>query len=311
MFCRATRLGLLCFAAIALVAGSAAAQSPKANIPHGTIELIAEHQSIAPGQGTTLGLHFQLEKGWHTYWQNSGDSGEPPRVKWDLPASAAVGDIEWPAPHRFQTSANIVDFGHEGAVTLLVPLRSAKTLAAGGPVRIAADLSVLVCREICIPGKAHISITLPIRPGSSAPNPATQNLFASARKSLPRPLPAGWKLTARDAGDSFILRLDGDRQPSRPFFFPLEGSQIENSAPQTVEVIAGATRAYQWHLRKSKYLLKPIARLKGVLVLQPGEAYAIDVAVAPPAGQPPAPSKGFSDFAVHRNSLGTEEGIPR
>jgi hypothetical protein len=135
------------------------------------------------------------------------------------------------------------------------------------------------------------------------PNPATQQLFAAARKALPRPVPAGWKLSARDASDSFILRVDGDRQLAQPFFFPLAESQIENSAPQTVERITGATNTFQWHLRKSKYLLKPIARLKGVLVLQPGEAYAVDVPVAPPAGKPPAPSKEFLDFGASFSSI--------
>src|ERR1700683_2306213 len=63
--------------------GAHAAGTP---IPHGTLELIAENQSIAPGHEFYLGLHFQLEKGWHIYWVNPGDSGEPAPLKRQVPA---------------------------------------------------------------------------------------------------------------------------------------------------------------------------------------------------------------------------------
>ncbi len=62
-----------------------------------------------------------LEKEWHVYWVNPGDSGEPPRVTWDLPAGITAGAIEWPAPRRLGT-ASIVDYGYEDAVMLIVPM---------------------------------------------------------------------------------------------------------------------------------------------------------------------------------------------
>lgn len=46
-------------------------------IPHGTVELISGHDSIQPGRNFQLGLKFQLEKGWHIYWTNPGDAGQP------------------------------------------------------------------------------------------------------------------------------------------------------------------------------------------------------------------------------------------
>src|ERR1700682_3563826 len=90
-----------------------------APMPHGTIDLVAENLWIAPGHQTYFGLHFQLEKGWHIYWVNPGDSGQPPRVEWHLPEGLSAGEIEWPAPRRLGTSS-IVDYGYEDAVVLLV-----------------------------------------------------------------------------------------------------------------------------------------------------------------------------------------------
>ncbi len=88
----------------------ASAQADGIPIPHGTVELIAENQSITAGHKLNLGLHFELEKGWHIYWVNPGDSGEPPRVTWQLPAGLAVVTKEWPAPRRLGVPS-IVDFG--------------------------------------------------------------------------------------------------------------------------------------------------------------------------------------------------------
>ena len=126
------------------VAGAQAAGSP---IPHGTLELIAENQWVAPGHEFSLGLHFQMEKGWHIYWLNPGDSGEPPRVTWQLPAGLTAGEIEWPAPLRLGTSS-IVDFGYEDAVMLIVPIHAEASMATQRPVWLAADVKVLVCREM-------------------------------------------------------------------------------------------------------------------------------------------------------------------
>ena len=63
----------------ALLLCAADAQASGSPIPHGTLELIAENQWISIGHPFYLGLHFQLERGWHIYWVNPGDSGEPPQ----------------------------------------------------------------------------------------------------------------------------------------------------------------------------------------------------------------------------------------
>src|SRR5580704_8345722 len=163
-------------AAIALGLASllcgANAGATEAPIPHGTIEIIAQNESIEPGRDFNLGLHFQLEKGWHIYWANPGDSGEPPRVEWKMPKGVTAEEIEWPTPHRLGTSA-IVDYGYEDAVTLIVPMRTETILAAQQTAQIGVQVKVLVCREMCIPGKAQVSLTLPIKSQTAAPNSKT------------------------------------------------------------------------------------------------------------------------------------------
>jgi DsbC/DsbD-like thiol-disulfide interchange protein len=267
VFSRALTVGV---ALLLCTSGGRAAGTP---IPHGTLELIAEKQWIATGQKVYLGLRFQLEKGWHIYWVNPGDSGEPPRVKWQLPTGLTAGEMEWPAPRRLGTST-IVDFGYEGAVMLIVPMNADASLAAQGPARLAAEVKVLVCREMCIPSTAQLSLTLPIKSQLPAPDARTIDFFTATRRSLPRPVPENWRIRVADANDSFVLTANLGQQTTEAIFFPLAESQIENAAPQNLLPVA---RGFRLMLRKSDQLQKPIDRLKGVLVLSADRAYLIDV----------------------------------
>src|SRR6266849_254585 len=122
---------------IALLLCTAGARATGTSIQHGTLELIAESQWIAPGHPFYLGLHFQLEKGWHIYWINPGDSGEPLRITWQLPPGLNPGVIEWPVPRRLGTPSS-VDFGYEDAVTLIVPLHAESSLAEQPLARLGA-----------------------------------------------------------------------------------------------------------------------------------------------------------------------------
>ncbi len=254
-----------------------------ASIPHGTVDLVAEDKTIAPGRQFYVGLHFQLEEGWHIYWVNPGDSGEPPRVEWSFPKGLTAGEMEWPAPKRLGTPT-IVDFGYDAPVTLLVPIRAAATLPSNQPAQLDADLHVLVCREICVPGKAHISLSLPVESGSPEPDGSTRSLFVAARKSLPREAPGNWKICAIDANDSFILITNSGREIHQAAFFPLEESQIDNSAPQKLQP---EPTGFRLTLHKSDQLLKPIRRLKGVLEVAANQSYVIHA----PVGSEGAPKQ--------------------
>jgi DsbC/DsbD-like thiol-disulfide interchange protein len=261
--------GFCCLLACTLVSVQAS------QIPHGTIDLLAENSSIAPGHDFTLGLRFKLEPGWHIYWINPGDSGEPPQITWQLPQGIAAGEVEWPAPHKMGTST-IVDYGYDGEVLLLVPVHAAANVSAQQSAKLDAAVRFLICREMCIPGKAQLSVTLPVKAGAATPDGAMEATFAAARARLPRPSPADWKYAVLEGKESFELSVNAGRRVPSGYFFPREESQIDNAAPQ--QAVPDAT-GLKLTLRKSDELTKPISRLKGVLVLQTGEAYDVDAPV--------------------------------
>jgi thiol:disulfide interchange protein DsbD len=269
--------------ALLVLTSFASLQASAVSIPHGTVDLVAEDKWIAPGHQSYIGLHFQLEKGWHIYWVNPGDSGQPPHTEWSLSQGLTAGEMQWPAPKRLGT-ATIADFGYEVAATLLVPIRAAATLKTNQSAQLGAELHVLVCKEICIPGKAHISLSLPIESRPPEPDGSTRDLFIAARKSLPQEMPQDWIISAIDANDSFILITNGGREFSQALFFPLAESEIDNSAPQKLQPLA---TGFRLTLRKSDQLLKPIRRLKGVLEVSANQSYVIDA----PVGRTAAPKQ--------------------
>src|SRR5256712_6128174 len=99
MSLRSTLLVLAC----SLVTAGTPAASTAASEPDGPrvrVELVSEVGGIAPGQPFWVALYQRISPGWHTYWVNPGDSGEPPRVEWALPSGFTVGAIPSPLPQR-------------------------------------------------------------------------------------------------------------------------------------------------------------------------------------------------------------------
>ena len=266
---------------------------------HAHLELIADststHSPNSPNQ-IVAGILFHLDSGWHIYWQNPGDSGEPPKIQWNLPAGYRAGAIRWPQPTRLG-HGSIVDYGYNDQVLLLIPIdRPANAPAA--TTNIAATVKYLVCQEICIPGKADL--TLPLA-AASEPSPQNSNwhaLFIQAESQLPKKPPTSWKISAASDQNNFILTVHtaGVRThantsfpagPRAASFFPATPSQIDNSAPQQ---FSGTAIAFTLTLHKSDQLTAPIPALKGVLVLNgsepnPGTAYEIAAPVTPAASK--------------------------
>src|SRR4030095_6502562 len=62
---------------------------------HVEVRMIAEGKGVQPGKPFAVGFHFKIKPGWHTYWQNPGDSGEAPRVKWEGSNHYSGGPLEF------------------------------------------------------------------------------------------------------------------------------------------------------------------------------------------------------------------------
>jgi thiol:disulfide interchange protein len=198
--------------------------------------LVSEVAAIGPGQAFWVALELDIRDGWHTYWRNPGDSGEPTKLVWQLPPGFAAGDIVWTTPHRFEI-APLVNYGYAKHAVHMVRITAPKDLTAGTSVSLAAKASWLVCSDVCIPEDANLQLTLPVSSQAGGVDPASAALFTTARSELPNGQPA--PTSARIKGDKLIITLGKEwgttlSQITSLSFFPYDEGGIEYAAPQTM-----------------------------------------------------------------------------
>jgi DsbC/DsbD-like thiol-disulfide interchange protein len=170
---------------------------------HLTAEMVAMAPNVAPGGSVYAGLVITLDEHWHVYWINAGDSGNPPTIKWTLPAGVTAGSMQFPAPTRLPLGP-LMDFGYEDEVAFPVQISVAPNVAPG-KIHLDAKVNWLVCREVCIPGKAHMGIDLNVQPG--APPAPHAGPIAEALDNIPEPLPANMKFSVVGGKTEFAVTL--------------------------------------------------------------------------------------------------------
>ncbi|MBT1452309.1 thioredoxin family protein [Glaciecola sp. XM2] len=175
-------LSVMLFSALSHAQEQDALPSYTATGPHIQVSLLANKTALVPGTEVLLGVLFEPEQDWHTYWRNPGDSGEAPTISWQTDAPLAFGDIQWPLPTAIEV-AHLVNYGYEGANLLMVPVSIPDDLATTDALQISADISWLVCKEDCIPGWATLVIDIPVSPnGADTPQ---AGLFEQTKMLLP------------------------------------------------------------------------------------------------------------------------------
>ncbi|HET9869447.1 MAG TPA: protein-disulfide reductase DsbD domain-containing protein, partial [bacterium] len=140
---------LACLAFATAVPGLAETDSTQ---PHVSVEMIGADSTLQPGRPVTVGFHFKIDRGWHLYWQNPGDSGLAPEIIWDLPPGFTAGPVLWPTPQRLALPS-LVDYGYRNDLLLMVPIQVPADAHPGAVIDLSAMVRWLVCDEICIPGR--------------------------------------------------------------------------------------------------------------------------------------------------------------
>src|SRR5436309_1528664 len=141
-------------AAFLVVAAPGAIGAP-VQTGHVEAELVADHTSLTSGKTISVGLRLKMQRGWHTYWQNPGDSGLPTTIDWKLPAGVTAGPLQWPSPQTIPVGP-LVNYGYEDEVLLLTDLALAPGFSSGKTVTLLARADWLVCKETCIPEGADL-----------------------------------------------------------------------------------------------------------------------------------------------------------
>ena len=184
---------------------------------HARISLIKDHSDFVPGTSINIGLKVSMDKGWHTYWRNPGDSGGPIEIDWDLPKGFSVSDIKWPLPDKIEYPP-LMTYGYEDFVIYPMVL-SIPADYSDDYFEMAAD--ILICADVCIPESGKIS--------SNLLDIESDSLIYKWLESIPsKSLPITTSLT----DNNLEIRFTFEKEIEEIYFFPDENNSIDYSSKQ-------------------------------------------------------------------------------
>jgi thiol:disulfide interchange protein DsbD len=148
------------FLAFSLFLSTLAVSNP-VETGHARASLITNLQN-SQQESFYVGVRLEMQEGWHTYWENPGDSGSPFEAKWNADEGVIVENVEWPTPITIPYPP-LMTFGYEGDVVFPFKVFRSLDLELSS---ISVDFDFLICADICIPEKASLTLDL----SSATPN---------------------------------------------------------------------------------------------------------------------------------------------
>ena len=104
-----------------------------------------------------VGLEYQMEPGWKTYWKSPGDGGFAQTISWENSSNVKNVNILWPTPVEFEI-LGLTSLGYENNVIFPLEVEIEDELQN---TFLNLHVSFLICKDICIPGDARIFLEIP------------------------------------------------------------------------------------------------------------------------------------------------------
>ena len=183
--------------------------------------------------------------------------------------------MQFPIPSRLPLGP-LMDFGYQDTAAFPVTLTAAATLKPG-PVHLDAIVNWLVCREVCIPGKAHLGLDLTVDPHAAPPG-APVGALGHAMTLLPKPLVSPMQITVNGGKSELVLTLITGDQETDAEFYPFDQDQINNPGDQDAEPVPGGIRL---RVPRAPELTTLPATIHGLIKLSDEQAYEFTAPVLP------------------------------
>lgn len=246
------------------------------------VKLISETAEIHAGKPFRVGVVMKIEPEYHVYWINPGESGQPPEVKWVLPAGYTAGDIQWPVPKRFILPGFVMNYGYDKEVTLTATITPSANASVTNP-EILADVSWLVCNEDrCLPASKRIELKLPDSQ-TAAENKAKIEKSVQSVPVTPDVSPAVIRTIENKEGDSRGLKVEWKSAVSKTEFYPLpmDGVKISGTSLSTNKMSTPPVSSVEITASHMAGTAEGDLTVRGVLAFEDetGERRAIEVSV--------------------------------
>ena len=164
-----------------------------------------------------VGVRLEMQEGWHTYWENPGDSGSPFDAQWNVDQGIIVENVEWPTPVTIPYPP-LMTFGYEGDVVF--PFKVFRAIDSNLS-KINLEFDFLICADICIPEKASLSLDL----STALPD----SLVDEAIKSLPVDFIQTQSVVE---GDHLKIKFKSSQPVSNAYLFPREDNLFTYTSTQ-------------------------------------------------------------------------------
>ena len=193
------------------------------------ITLLSDSYVAQPGDTLMLGIKFELEKDWHTYWKNPGDAGEGASIEWKLPQGLSASEILWPGPDRIPVDP-LMTFGYNDEVILLTEITSSETVKF--PLSIEAKIGWFTCKDICIPQEGKVDIT--IKKGNFEPSKDIEEI-EKYLNTVPNEFPQNYRIERLD--DKYFIQgeIGNGQNFDNVYFFPSEYGLTDYTEAQIYE----------------------------------------------------------------------------
>ena len=261
-----------------LTSNSHAISSKKDASPHSEARLITD------SQGKRLGFSLKMDRNWHTYWKNAGDSGLPVRFEWTLPREISLKEREWPTPMKIE-AAGIVTYGYEDEV--LISFDVASSVQTPSEIKLTAKW--LICEKVCLPASAELKTNwIP----TETTDPKSLALFREFEKKTPLLLTGMNSVEVSDTELEWKMDLSQIKSMPKQFeFYILEKGLVDYSVPLKISHSKNSLTIKQ---KKSEYALKFAPELHGVLKFTPFNSYYVSAKTNMQSAQPASITEGFT-----------------
>lgn len=290
------------------------AQSTSVRDKNVEARLISSHSTIKAGEPFTIGLQFNIDPTWHTYWINPGETGIPTSLKLDLPAGFTAGELQFPVPKKFITDYGFgvreAGYGYETSVVHPVTITPPADLKPGETITLTGQSAFLMCDpHTCIPGKADLSITLQTGTESvTAPEKGVIDFFTN---KLPKTIEA--PLAVSLEGENVVLKttIPAGTLPDGATleFYPLQNLVLDAFADAAVTV---ADDAITISGTKHESLTAAPAEFAGLIIAETGTGRSGLLVSTAGAATTPATSATTEETAPESGteSAATSEELP-
>ena len=154
------------------------------------------------------GIEISMASGWKTYWRNPGDAGGvPPTLDWAASSNVASVKMLFPAPSRLKDASGD-SIGYKSSVVFPLEITPKD---ATKPIDLKLAIEFGVCREICVPAEAKLSLSIPATGNvgtnraalrSTAGNPVLTTAAAILGVSIRAMIPSPFQPSSHAGGSS-------------------------------------------------------------------------------------------------------------